>query len=90
MTLPSKYGAGVPFLRAKLRMATALIEAIRLERDPLSASRNMAAARSALEGVERVLGRIPMSCEEAVELRQAATALRNSLRRCDEMHLDAA
>jgi hypothetical protein len=90
LRLISKYPNSVPLLRSQLRTAGLLMEDASTDQDPATVWRKIASARSTLESVERVLGRVPMTCDEAVELRRSAAFLRDELKRLGAAELDAA
>jgi len=88
--LISKYPNSVALLRDQLRMGFSLIEDACSDKNPATAWQCVDSARRALESVERMLGRIPITSDEALELRRSAGFLRDELKRFGTTTLDAA
>jgi len=88
--LITKYPKSVALLRGQLRTAFSLIEDACRDQNPATAWQCIDSARSALESVERMLGRIPIAPDDALELRRSAGSLRDELKRFGTATVDAA
>jgi len=70
-------------VREQLRTGLARMNAALKGQNSMTAMRQIAEAQTALQAAERLLGRIPLSCDESKELRRAASQFRSGLRQFD-------